>query len=187
MTGAASVESRERLRLFVAFALPGETVRAIGRWQRDELGAPDGVRIVPRDNLHATIAFLGSRPAHELPSIARAVGGAAQDGDRHPVLRATRYRETRSVGMLVFDDEDGRAARIAADVQRRLERLGVYKSERRPWLPHITVARFRRPPKLGPQLPDLGVVSPSEAAVYHSVLRPGGAQYVVLESFALGG
>lgn len=186
MTGAASVESRERLRLFVAFALPGETVRAIARWQRDELGAPDGVRIVPRDNLHATIAFLGSRPAHELPSIATAVGDAAQDGAR-PVLRATRYRETRSVGMLVFDDEDGRAARIAADVQRRLERLGVYKSEKRAWLPHITVARFRQPPKLDPRLPDLRAVSLSEAAVYHSVLRPGGAQYVVLESFALGG
>jgi RNA 2',3'-cyclic 3'-phosphodiesterase len=186
MTGAASVEGRERLRLFVAFSLPRETVRAIARWQRDELGAPEGVRVVPQDNLHATIAFLGSRPAHELPSIAKAVGDAALDG-APPVLKVTRYRETRSVGMLVFDDEEGRAARIAADVQRRLEEAGAYKSEKRPWLPHITVARFRRVPGLEPRPPDLGAVSPSEAAVYHSVLRPGGAQYVVLESFALGG
>lgn len=186
MTGAASVEGRERLRLFVAFTLPREAVRAIARWQRDELGASEGVRVVPQDNLHATIAFLGSRPAHELASIATAVGGAAQDGAR-PLLRATSYRETRAVGMVVFDDEEGRAARIAADVQRRLERLGVYKSEKRAWLPHITVARFRRPPGLDPRLPKLGLVSPSEAAVYHSVLRPGGARYVVLESVSLGG
>jgi RNA 2',3'-cyclic 3'-phosphodiesterase len=186
MTGAASVEGRERLRLFVAFGLPRQTVRAITRWQRAELGAPEGVRIVPPDNLHATIAFLGTRPEEELSSIAAAVGGAAEDGAR-PLLSLTRYRETRSVGMLVFDDEVGRATRIAEDIQRRLERLGVYKSEKRPWLPHITVIRFRRPPRLEPRLPDLGAVSPSEAAVYHSVLRRGGAQYVVLESFALGG
>jgi 2'-5' RNA ligase len=186
MTGPASVEGRERLRLFVAFRLPRDTVRAITRWQRDVLDVPEGVRIVPQDNLHATIAFLGSRPADELASITTAVGEAAQDGDR-PVLRAIRYRETRSVGMLVFDDEDGRAATIATGVQRRLDRLGVYKSEKRPWLPHITVVRFRRPPKLEPEVPDLGPVSPSEAAVYHSELRRGGAQYQVLESVALGG
>jgi 2'-5' RNA ligase len=161
-------------------------MRAIAAWQRDVLGAPEGVRVVPRDHLHATIAFLGSRPADELVPISTAVGAAAQDGAR-PVLRLTRYRETRSVAMLVFDDEEGRAGRIAADVQRRLVGLGVYKAEKRPWLPHVTVARFRQPPRLKPPLPDLGAVSPSEAAVYHSVLRPGGAQYEVLESVELGG
>jgi hypothetical protein len=31
------------------------------------------------------------------------------------------------------------------------------------------------------------VFSPSEAALYHSVLRPDGAQYEVLEAVALGG
>jgi 2'-5' RNA ligase len=186
VSGAASVEGRERLRLFVAFRLPRDALQAIARWQRDVLEVPEGVRVVPQDNLHATIAFLGSRPADELASIATAVGAAAQDRAR-PVLRVTRYRETRSVGMLVFDDEGGRASRIAADIQQRLERLGVYKPEKRPWLPHITVVRFRRPPKLEPQLPELGPVSPSEAAVYHSELRRGGAQYQVLESVALGG
>ncbi|HEX7144849.1 MAG TPA: hypothetical protein VF225_06025, partial [Gaiellaceae bacterium] len=79
------------------------------------------------------------------------------------------------------------AIRLAADLQGRLERLGVYEPERRPWLPHMTVVRFRERPGLRPPLPALGEVSPSDAAAYHSVLRSGGAQYVVLESFALGG
>jgi 2'-5' RNA ligase len=186
MKRPASVEGRDRLRLFVAFRLPRNVLRAIADWQRDVLGAPEDVRVVPREHLHSTIAFLGARPADELGPISTAVGAAAQDGAR-PVLKLTRYRETRSVSMLVFDDEDGRAARIAVDVQQRLERLGVYKAEKRPWLPHVTVARFRQPPRLKPPLPDLGAVSPSEAAVYHSVLRPGGAQYEVLESVELGG
>ncbi len=86
--------------------------------------------------------------------------------------------------MVVLGDADGAATELAADVARRLESLGVYTPERRQWLPHVTVLRFRRPPRLRPELPDLGEVSPSEAAVYSSVLRPTGAQYEVLESVA---
>jgi hypothetical protein len=49
------------------------------------------------------------------------------------------------------------------------------------------VLRFRRPPRAGPALPDLGRVSPSELALYHSVLLPSGAQYEILKSVPLGG
>ena len=89
--------------------------------------------------------------------------------------------------MLVFDDVGGRAAGFAGDLHARLEELGVYEREHRPWLPHATVIRFRHPPRLRPELPDLPDFSPSDAAVYHSVLRRGGAQYEVLESVPLGG
>ena len=98
-----------------------------------------------------------------------------------------RYRETRSVGMLVLSDEANAAAALADDLQRRLERLGVYERERRAWLPHVTVLRFKEQPRLRPPVPDTGPISPSDAAVYHSLLRSTGAQYVVVDSFALGG
>jgi 2'-5' RNA ligase len=186
MSAAGNVEPRERLRLFVAFRLPEEALRGLTDWQRDELRAPGGVRVVPPENLHATIAFLGSRPSEELPGIADVVREAARAG-AEPVLTPRRYRETRSVGMVVFDDKDDRATRIAEEVHERLELLGVYERERRAWLPHVTVARFRTPPRLKPRLPELGTVRPSELAVYISRLRPGGAQYEVLESVALGG
>ncbi len=87
--------------------------------------------------------------------------------------------------MLVLDDEADRATRLAADLHARLERLGVFQRERRSWLPHVTTLRFRVPPRLDPPMPDLGEFSPSEAAVYHSVLRSSGAQYEILDSFAL--
>jgi 2'-5' RNA ligase len=135
---------------------------------------------------HLTLAFLGHRPRAEVEGTARALRDAVLAG-RTPVLTPARYRETRSVGMLVLHDEGGHATALAVDLQRRLKALGVYEPERRPWLPHVTVLRFREPPRLRPALPDLGEFSPSEAAVYHSVLRPGGAQYEILESFALGG
>ncbi len=186
MTSSGSLERHERLRLFLGFRLPDSGVQGVARWQADDLGAPEQARVVPEENLHVTIAFLGSRPAHEVESIGNALR-AAVDGVSPPVLTPTRYRETRSVGMLVFDDEEGRATRIAEDTHGRLERLGVYEPESRPWLPHLTVVRFRRRPRLRPPIPALGPVTMSEAAVYISRLRPSGAQYEVVESVPLGG
>ena len=183
MSLPASLGGRERARLFIALPLPVSAEALLAPWQRAEL---HGVRMVEPPNLHVTLAFLGWTPVARYGEIVGALGEAAQRG-RRPVLTVSGYRETRSVAMLVLADRDGRASALADDLHGRLERLGVYERESRRWLPHLTVARFRRPPRLKPELPDLGEVSPSEAAVYLSRLRPGGAQYEILESVALGG
>ena len=182
MTAPATVEGRESLRLFCALRLPSPTVERISAWQRSALSHG---RVVVPEHLHVTLAFLGGRPLGDVPAVAAALRAAA-DAVRPPVVRVRGYRETRSVGMLVLDDEGGRATALATDLHARLERLGVYRPECRPWLPHVTVLRFRERPRLQPALPHLGAVSLSEAAVYHSVLRPTGAQYEVLEAVALG-
>jgi 2'-5' RNA ligase len=179
----ASFEGRERARLFCALRLPEPALDILSEWQAAHL---EGDRVVPREHLHITLAFLGQRPVAELAGIAGALREAAAAA--RPIrLVPERYRETRSVGMLVLTDVAGAATSLAEDLFGRLERLGVYERERRTWLPHLTVLRFRRPPRLRPPLPGVGEVSPSDAAVYHSVLRSTGAQYVVVESFALGG
>jgi RNA 2',3'-cyclic 3'-phosphodiesterase len=183
----ASVAGRERLRLFIALVLPPEARERLVEWQQRELGSVDGIRIVAPDNLHVTIAFLGGRPADEVVAILGALRDAAGSA-APPVLTPARYRETRSVGMVVFDDENERATTLAGELFTGLEQAGVYERECRQWLAHVTVLRFRgRPPRLAPPLPDLGKVSPSEVALYHSVLRPSGAQYEIVESVALGG
>lgn len=185
MTSSASVGGDERLRLFLSFRLPDSARRELTAWQGAELER-GRVRIVPAENLHVTIAFLGSRPANEVEPIGDALRESVRGVDR-PVLTPARYRETRSVGMLVLDDEGGRATRIADDAHRRLAELGVYEPEKRPWLPHVTVVRFRERPRLSPSIPELGPVTMSDAAVYMSRLRPTGAQYEVVESVPLGG
>lgn len=185
MTRAGSVDRDERLRLFCALRLPDDVVEAIVAWQRRHLV---GGRIVPPEHLHITLAFLGSTPAGRAPDVVEALrGAAAKAGPIEFSLPRRRLRETRSVAMLVLDDIHGTATALAKDLFRRLEALGVYERERRKWLPHVTVLRFRERPRLDPPPPELGTFSPSEAAVYHSVLRSTGAQYQVLESVALGG
>ena len=63
-------------------------------------------------------------------------------------------------------------------IHRLLIRLGLMQ---RP-----TLVRPLAPPKLSPEPPDVAPFSPSEVALYSSVLRSTGSQYEVLESCSLG-
>jgi 2'-5' RNA ligase len=187
--------------------LPDPVLDVLEAWQREHL---QGVRVVPRGNLHITLAFLGSRPAGELDAVVGELRSAAADARADLRLAPSHYRETRSVAMLALDDLDGGATALAEDVQARLEGLRVYRREGRPWLPHVTVGRFRERPRLRLEPPAMGTFVPSDAAAYLSQLHPGagsaggeaadarpenrdrlrqprGAQYVVLASVGLGG
>jgi 2'-5' RNA ligase len=177
------VDADERFRLFCGLRLPEHVAGPVAGWQERELR---GGRIVPPENLHLTLAFLGSQPAQRAPAVADALRDAARDaaGLR---FRLHGYRETRSVGMLTFDDEDGCGAALAGRLAVALETLGLYRRELRPWLPHLTVLRFRERPRLRPPLPELGEVVPSDATVFISRLRRDGAQYLVYEAVPLGG
>src|SRR3954471_9416054 len=186
MTSPDSVEPSERLRLFLALRLSEDVLDEVESWQAAQLHGE--LRVVPREHVHITLAFLGHRPAGELQAIEDALRAAAGlEGDYR--LRPARYRETRSVAMVVLDDVGGAATALAADLQERLEGLGVYRRENRRWLPHVTVARFRERPRLRPAPFTLrtDVLIPSDAAAYLSRLGPEEARYEVVTTVALGG
>src|SRR6266581_3395111 len=111
MTSPDSVAGDERLRLFLGLRLPEPVLDAVEAWQLEHLA---GLRVVPREHLHVTLAFLGHRPAGELEAIVGALRAAAA-GAGEIRLAPARYRETRSVGMLVLEDDGGRAALLAGD------------------------------------------------------------------------
>jgi RNA 2',3'-cyclic 3'-phosphodiesterase len=178
--GAATVGADDRLRIFLALELPEDVQGALRDWGERHLER--GRRL---ESFHVTLVFLGSRPRSELESIVVALRESAAQAGRIS-LEPVRYRETRSVGMLVLDDAELAATRLAGRLQQRLERLRVYEREKRPWLPHVTVLRIRGVrPGLEPPLPEIGPFAPSGAAAFLSRLRPGGAQYEVLESCPL--
>jgi 2'-5' RNA ligase len=177
---AATVGRDGRARIFLALELPDEVAAELARWgERHLMGGR------PVSAFHVTLAFLGARPRAELEAILGALREEAA-ASAPQTLEAVRYRETRSVGMLVLDDRGGEATRLAERLHDRLERLDVYRRESRPWLPHVTVLRFREPPRLSPPLPEIGAFAPSAAAAFLSRLHPSGARYEVLESCSLG-
>ena len=178
------MERGERIRLFCALDLPDDARNELSGWASRSLAGRG--RLVPAANPHVTVAFLGHRPAAEIPAIARELR-AASTAARPVELLPLRYRATRSVGMIVLEDVGGAAAGLADDLQGRLERLGVYRREDRPWLPHVTV--LRRPERGGdrPELANRCSIHVVRSALYRSSLAPGGARYDALETAALGG
>ncbi|HET8968289.1 MAG TPA: 2'-5' RNA ligase family protein [Gaiellaceae bacterium] len=176
----ATVVGDDRIRLFVALEVPDDVVRELVRWGKRHLD-----RGRPVESFHITLAFLGAQPRAAVPAIVGILARETAATARFE-LEPLRYRETRSVGMLVLADPSGRAASLASRVQRGLEGLGVYERERRTWLPHVTVLRFRERPGLDPPLPEIGPFAPSGAAALLSRLHSSGAQYEVLESCSLG-
>lgn len=187
MTSPGTVEGDGRLRLFLGFPLDPAWTARLARWQARELGGTAALRLVPEERLHVTLVFLGSRPASDASRVGE-VAAAVAPAHAAPTLRPVGYRETRSVAMLVLDDVGRRAAALQGALAAALAEEGLHDPEARPWLPHVTVARIAScPPGLDPPLPDMGATSPSGVALYNSVLRPHGAQYLTLVSVPLGG
>jgi 2'-5' RNA ligase len=186
MSSTATVAGDARMRIFVGYPVPASERATLVRWSGETFAGLAGARVVPAENLHLTVAFLGSIAADRVGDVAAAVR-AASVGQSRPCFASERFRATRSVGMLTLRDLDGVGTELALDVQARLEALGLYAPERRAWLPHVTVVRWKeRPTRVRTYVPVMEIC-PSEIAVYLSVLRAGGAQYEPLDSAALGG
>ena len=179
MTPGATVGSDDRIRLFVALEVPEDVSNELVRW-----GARHLDRGRRTDSFHVTLAFLGAQARSGVGAVADVLRREAAATEPF-LLEPVRFHETRSVGMLVLGDPSGRAASLADRVQRGLEGLGMYEREHRPWLPHVTVLRFREPPGLDPPLPEIAPFAPSGAAALLSRLHPSGARYEVLESCSL--
>jgi len=188
VSGRATVERDETVRLFLALLLPSHVEAEISAWAGHHLSGDRRMRASAfrrLESFHVTLAFLGSRPRRELPGIVGVLRDAARAAAPF-TLEPERYRETRSVAMLVLRDPSGAATRLADGVHTGLQALGVYEPGRRPWLPHVTVLRFRERPRLSPPLPEIEAFAPSGAAAFLSRLHPSGAGYEVLESCSLG-
>jgi len=187
-----------RPRLFVALDLPEETREGLVVWGREAL-ADSALRLVAPESLHITLAFLGQRPEEEIDAIAEAVRESAAPAPwvelRDPEQRPPRGR-ARLYALPAISP--GAEALQAALVQRLVE-AGFYEPEKRPFWPHVTVARVR-PEARGARRP--AVVSeppgpiPEELmeprisvrmTLYRSVLQSSGARYVPLAQVELPG
>ncbi len=171
---AAEQEKRRRLRLFVALDLPARVREGIVAWGGRELRDP-ALRRSRAEQLHVTLAFLGHRDEEEVEPVAAAVAASAGAAPRmelgEPEARPGRSRP-RVFALPVRSEGDRRRCRRSWP--RGWSREGLYEAEKRPFWPHVTVARVRsergRPPgRL--QAPRGPAEEPPEAVLW----RPGGA------------
>jgi 2'-5' RNA ligase len=169
------------MRLFVALELPADARAALAAWGDDV--APQVMRRTPAENLHVTLAFLGTRSSEEaaavadvLPAVARPVGELTVGG----ALWLPRGRP----GVLTVALRAGPVlGELHADLVADLTAAIGFEPERRPLRPHVTVARARRGERLrAGELrppPELSF-TPEALVLYRSHTGAGGARYEAL-------
>jgi RNA 2',3'-cyclic 3'-phosphodiesterase len=171
--------------MFVALDLPEQARSALAEW-RDQLVEGRGdLRPVAPQALHVTLVFLGWQDESAAEPIAAAAFAAAADRGA-PVLRAGAVKPLPPRDPRLFaldlDDEGSRATAVQAAVSDALEGGRWYRPEKRPFWPHMTLARVKRGQRRVPPLPD-APAPPAEAfeatelTLYRSTLRPQGALY----------
>jgi 2'-5' RNA ligase len=183
-------------RLFVALDLPPAVRAGIAAWQASALGDP-ALRPVGERALHVTLAFLGRRPAEDIGRVGRILLGLTR-------RRVSMRLDPDPVGIprgrprLVALDAPSEAAEATfAELSAKLVEERLYEPEKRPFWPHVTVARVRPergrkgvPRRLEAMPGPLrsGLVEPFDAVrvtLYRSTLRPEGAEYTPLAGLEL--
>jgi RNA 2',3'-cyclic 3'-phosphodiesterase len=185
-----------RARLFVALDLPPSVRLRIGAWGWAALDDPALRRETPT-SLHITLAFLGYRAEREIERLAATVRARTRTAPsvelRDPVARPPRGRPR----LFALPADSPAVMSLQADLQQRLVEERLYDPERRPFWPHVTVARVRpegrgsrRPRRVSRQpggLPQdlLQPIRCVRMTLYRSELQPQGALYTPLAQVEL--
>lgn len=187
-----------RTRLFVALDLPDEVREGIVAWGGEALADP-ALRALPAENLHVTLAFLGWQAEKDIGRIAELTTESAGAAPLLELLDPVPVPERGRPRLFALPALSPGAELLQASVSERLAAARFYKPEKRPFWPHVTIARVR-PEARGSKRP-MAVEKPpaelpqglSEAfygvrlTLYRSVLQPSGARYAPLAQVELPG
>lgn len=193
--------ARERLkspraRLFVALDLPEALREGIVAWGRRELRDP-ALRVVPPDSLHITLAFLGYMPEKEIEPLAEIVAALGTEAPTVELGDPLAKPNSRRARLFALPAASPGAVELQAELQEKLVGKRLYEPEKRPFWPHVTVARVRsegkgsgRPRQVQRQPGGLpkALTQPVRcvrARLYRSELKPSGAEYVPLAQVKL--
>jgi 2'-5' RNA ligase len=187
-----------RARLFVALDLPDELRERISAWGRGALADP-ALRPVGPESLHVTFAFLGHRPEGEIEAIAAAMRERIGPAPWVELLDPEQRPQRGRARLYALPALSPGAEALQAGLAQGLVEAGFYEPEKRPFWPHVTVARVR-PEGRGSRRPAVVANSPekllegmSEARIcrrmtlYRSELQPTGARYAPLAQVELPG
>jgi 2'-5' RNA ligase len=186
--------SGPRARLFLALDLPEEARGRLADWRDTLLDGRQDLRPVRPEALHVTLVFLGWQDESAAERIAQAAFESLPAGPPPRLTPAdVRSLPPRNPRLFALDleDEEGRATALQAAASSALEAGGWYRPEKRPFWPHLTLARVKRAERRVPPLPDKPPApgEPFEAPVvtlYRSTLRPQGALYEPLARTVAG-
>jgi RNA 2',3'-cyclic 3'-phosphodiesterase len=191
----ASRPEARPLRLFVAVDVPSEAKDVVARAIDPLMGRVRVARWTRADGWHVTLKFLGATWPRLLDWVGEEVAAAASSTDPFQtaltdlgVFPSARRARVVWAGL---SDPEGRFARLSTLLDERL--ADHFVPERRPFTPHLTLARLNPPraiEEFAPELVGTSVASDpfpvDQVVLYRSHLSPRGADYEAVERFPLG-
>jgi 2'-5' RNA ligase len=183
----------EGLRAFVALDLSPMSVRRVARVAeglRMGTGAPSATW-TPAAKMHVTLKFIPALVADAVVPLGQALCALAE-GKAAPApcpLRLTAFPAPHEARVIVVElcDASGALVKLADKVDKLAAKHGVDR-ESRPFRPHVTLARLKRPYDarrwLRPELTDsTGECGAGSLTLYRSHLGPEGSTYVPLARY----
>ena len=160
----------------MALDLPADVRTRLADWRDELVAGRDDLRPVVEEALHVTLAFLGYRAEQEAGAIAEAMASAAGESPLLAVgeVKPIPPRRPRLFA-LDLDDPDGTCGRLQQAVSDALEGGRFYRPEKRPFWPHVTLARVKRDRRAEPlpgAPPPLEPFKAPQLTLYRSTLRP---------------
>lgn len=192
------------MRCFAAIPVPEEPADKLMSWRAGPAKELAGVRWVGRDALHLTLKFFGDVPGRSIPKLADSIA-AATAGCRsfHMELKGLGRFPPRGPARVIWagvgagsDELKLLARRIeaASDTLAPAGGEGGSRGRRRPFRPHVTLGRIRRPGETdgavkelvdGGDEPIWGRWRVASFSLFHSRLTPRGPVYRILDTFHL--
>lgn len=176
----------ERWRLFVAADVPRPQLVALKEATAALRARFPSTRWIPEDNQHITLRFLGGTDLDLVPPVGAALVAAASGASAADISidGSGAFPNPRRASVLWagIDDPSGLLGGLVADLNTRFAALG-FDTERRPYVPHLTLARFRAPVRLDEPPAVIPILDPfrvDEVVLYRSHTSSKGARYEVL-------
>lgn len=151
---------------------------------------PDA-RWVPRDNYHVTMLFLGHVPDERVPALSSAAASAASSmvafDVRVGALGAFPSPRRARVVWLGLEDPAGGFSALAEACAEAYAPHG-FAAERRPFVPHLTLARLKAPARvaLDAAVPSAVRFTVDRLTLFRSVLGRPAARYEALAVYPFG-
>lgn len=180
-------------RAFISADLPPlPRIEALARELRE---AGRTLKVVSAEHLHLTLKFLGDTEAGLVPEIVSAMREAASGVAPFTVeIRGTGAFPSLSHPSVLWVGIRGAEplAGMAKVLDQHLTTLG-FEPERRPWSPHVTLARVRGGQRMDAvqallrshEADAFGEARVEEIRLKKSVLQPGGPEYTTVEAVRL--
>lgn len=183
----------ERWRLFVATPVPHERLATLGRATEHLRERWPDARWIPAADQHVTLRFLGATPLDLIAPLGEVLQALAATARLEEIsLRGFGAFPTAARARVLWagiDDPAGLLSGLAHSLSDALEGLG-FEPEERDYTPHLTLARFRSPVRLG-ELPSHDPAPEpfpvTEMILYRSHTSSKGARYEPLSYYPLRG